>query len=59
MAECQNDLHSLYGPNCPGCNPEGYRALLKVAPEGVEEPSEQKPQESDSTERFGGYSDTY
>lgn len=31
---CRHELHELYPLNCPGCNPDGYAAMLSHAPQG-------------------------
>lgn len=57
------DLHELYPGNCPSCNPEGYRALLAQAPQGIPSAPEREARPTRRTEPLGthdaGYSDSY
>lgn len=61
---CTSDVHMMYEPNCPECNPEGYQALLNQAPQG--EPGQPdaapapapEPRATPST-HGEGYSDKY
>lgn len=59
MAECAHELHPMYEPNCPECNPEGYADLVKGAPRGQAQPPEQTVRAQGRTPMGQGYSDTY
>lgn len=64
MTTCANELHELYPDNCPGCNPEGYQALINQAPQGQvqqPEPRSSRPargRDARGTHQ-GSYSDRY
>lgn len=54
---CEHADHAALDPNCPGCNPQGYKALREAADEGVRSAPTVDP--GTPSFRRGGYSDVY
>lgn len=63
MQNCTDDRHPMYEPNCPGCNPTGYAALLADQPQQVRQstpqPADAGQEEQRVTRVTEGYSDRY